>query len=84
MFEKLPAARMNDRQNSPTEQLIARAQELRGKYALHDASRHFASYLRLLDDFFRLLISKLHRGAARLLAGCWEQFATARAHVAFV
>jgi hypothetical protein len=84
MFEKLPEARMNNRENSSTEPLIAGARELRGKHALNDASRHFASYLRLFDIFFGPLISESHWGSARLLACCCGRFSTAQAHVAFL
>jgi hypothetical protein len=84
MFEKLPAARMNNSEDSPTERMIADASELREKQALHDCSRHFPSYLRLFDIFFGLLISKSHWGAARLTTGCGGRFPTAHAHVAFL
>jgi hypothetical protein len=84
MFEKLPAARMNNSESSSTERLIAGAREPRGKHTLHDASTHFPSYLRLFGIFFGLLISKAHWGAARLLAGCCGRFSTAQAHVAFL
>jgi hypothetical protein len=84
MFEKPPAARMNNRKNSSTERLIAAAHELRGKHTLHDASKHFPSYLRPFGIFFELLISESHWGAARLLAGCRGRFPTAPPHVAFL
>jgi hypothetical protein len=84
MFEKLPAARMNNRENSSTERLVAAAHELRGKHTLHDASRHFPSYLRPFGIFFELLIFVSHWGAARLLPGCCGQFSTAQTHVAFL
>jgi hypothetical protein len=83
MFEKLPTARMNNRENSSTERLIAAARELRGKHTLHDASRHFPSYLRLFGTFFELLIFESLCGAARLLPRCCGRFSTAQAHVAF-
>jgi len=84
MFEKLPAARMNNRENSSTDRLIAAARELRGKHTLRDASMHFPSYLRLFGIFFRLLISESYWGAARLLASCCRRFRTAQANVAFL
>jgi hypothetical protein len=84
MFDKLPAARMNDRENSSTERLIAVAHELRGKRRPQDASRHFPSYLSPFGIFFGLLISESHWGAARLLAGCYGRFPTAPPHVAFL
>jgi hypothetical protein len=84
MFEKLPAARMNDRENCSIERLIAAARELCGKHTLHDASRHFPSYLRLFGTCFELFIFESHWGAARLLPGCCGRFSTAQAHVAFL
>jgi hypothetical protein len=84
MFEKLPATRMNNRENSSTERLIAAAHELRGKHTLHDGSRHFPSYLRPFGIFFELLIFESPWGAARLLPGCCGQFPTAPPHVAFL
>jgi hypothetical protein len=84
MFEKLPTARMNNRENSSTERLIAAAREIRGKHTLHDASRHFPSYLRFFGIFFGLLISESYWRAARLLANCWRRFRTAQANVAFL
>jgi hypothetical protein len=84
MFEKLPAARMNNRENSSTERLIAAARELLGKHTLHDASRHFPSYLRLFDTFFELLIFESHWGATPLLPGRCGRFSTAHPHVAFL
>jgi hypothetical protein len=84
MFEKLPTSRMNKRENSATERLIAAARALAGKHTLDDASRHFASYLRLFDIFFGLLISDSYWGAARLLASCCSRFRTAQANVAFL
>jgi hypothetical protein len=83
MFEKFPAARMNNSENSSIERLIAAARELRGKHTLHDASRHFPSYLRLFGIFFGLSIFESHWGVARLLPGCCGRFSTAQAHVAF-
>jgi hypothetical protein len=84
MFEKLPAARMNNRENSSTKRLIAAAHELRGEHRLQDASRHFPSYLRPFGIFFGLLTSESHWGAARLLAGCCGRFPTAPPNVAFL
>jgi hypothetical protein len=84
MFEKLPTARMNNRENSSTERLIAAVRELRGKHTLHDASRHFPSYLRLFGTFFELLILESLWGTARLLPRCCGGFSTAQAHVAFL
>jgi len=84
MFEKLPAARMNNSENSPKERMIAGASELREKHTLHDSSGHFPSYLRRFDNFFGLLSSESQWGAARLLAGCCGRFPTAHPHVAFL
>jgi hypothetical protein len=84
MFEKLPAARMNNKENSATERLIDAARELSDKYTLHDASRHFPSYLQLFGTFFELLIFESLWGAARLLPRCRGLFSTAQAHVAFL
>jgi hypothetical protein len=83
MFEKFPAARMNNNENSSIERLIAVARELRGKHALPDAPRHFPSYLRLFGIFFGLSSFESHRGVAGLLPGCCGRFSTAQAHVAF-
>jgi hypothetical protein len=84
MFEKFPTARMNNCESSLPERLIAAAHELRGKHTLHDASRHFPSYLRSFGIFFELLIFESHWGTARLLPGCCGRFSTAQAHVAFL
>jgi hypothetical protein len=84
MFEKVPAARMNNRKNPSTERLIATVSEQRGKYTLQQVTSHFPSYLRRFDHFFGRLISESHWGAARLSAGCCGQFPTAQAHVAFL
>jgi hypothetical protein len=84
MFEKFPAARMNNRENSSTERLIAGARERRGKHTLRDDSRHFPSYLRLFGIFFGLAIFESHWAAARTLSGCFARFPTAQAHVAFL
>jgi hypothetical protein len=84
MFEKPPTARMNQRESSSTERLIAAARELRGKHLLHDASGHFPSCLRLFGTFFELLIFEPQWGAARLLPGCCGPLSTAQAHVAFL
>jgi hypothetical protein len=84
MFEKFPAARMNNSESSSSERLIAGEPVRRGKHTLHDASRHFPSYLRLFGIFFGLLISELYWRAARLLASCWRRFRTAPANVAFL
>jgi hypothetical protein len=84
MFEKVPAARMNNRANSSTEQLIATERKRHGKHTSHQPVSHFPSYLRLFDNFFEPLISESHWGAARLSAGCCAQFVTAQAHVAFL
>jgi hypothetical protein len=75
---------MNNRENFATERLIAAARELGGKHPLHDASRHFPSYLRLLGTFFELLILESLRGALRLLPRCCGRFSMAQAHVAFL
>jgi hypothetical protein len=84
MFENLPASRMNDRENSATERLIAGAREPGGKHTLHDASRHFPSYLRLFGTFFEMLIFKSLWGAARSRPRCYGRFSTAEVHVAFL
>jgi hypothetical protein len=84
MFEKLPAARMNNMENSPTERLIADARERRSKRTLHDGLSRFPSYLRLFGIFFGLLISESYSGTARLLARCCGRFPTLQAHVAFL
>jgi hypothetical protein len=84
MFEKLPAARMNNSESCSTERLNASTRELRSENTLHDASRHFPSYLRLFGIFFAGLISESYWGAARLLAGSWGRFPAAQAHVAFL
>ena len=75
---------MNNREISLTERTVADARELAGKERLNDASRRFASYLRVLGNFFVPLIAESHWGAARLLSGCCGRFPTARAHVAFL
>jgi hypothetical protein len=84
MFEKFPAARMNNCESSLPERLIAGARERRGKHTLRDDSRHFPSYLRLLGIFFGLLISESHWTTPRTLSGCSGRFPTAQAHVAFL
>jgi len=84
MFEKHPTATMNNREIFLTERLIVDVRELAGKETLNDASRRFASYLRVPDNFFALLIPESHWGAARLLSGCCGRFPTARRHVAFL
>jgi hypothetical protein len=75
---------MNNREISLTERLVMDTRELAGKETLNDALRCFASYLRVLDNFFVPLIAESHWGAARLLSGCSGRFPTARAHVAFL
>jgi hypothetical protein len=84
MFEKFPAARMNDSESSAPERFIAGVRKRLGKGTLQDDSRHFPSYLRLFDIFFGLLISESYWGAARLLASCCRRFHTAQANVAFL
>jgi hypothetical protein len=84
MFEKLPAATMNNRGNSSTERLISAVRKRRGKPALHEELKHFPSYLPLFDNFFGPLISDLQWGAAPFLAGCCGRFPTAQAHVSFL
>jgi hypothetical protein len=84
MFEKLPAARMNDREKSSTERLIADAHERRSKRTLHDGLSRFPSYLRLFGIFFGLLISESYSGTAQLLARYCGRFPTLQAHVAFL
>jgi hypothetical protein len=84
MFEKHPIATMNNREISLGERLVVDARELAGKETLNDASRRFASYLRVLGNFFVPLIDESHLGVARLLSGCCGRFPTARAHVAFL
>jgi len=75
---------MNNREISLTERLVVDVRELSGKETLNDASRRFASYLRVLGNFFVPLIAESHLGAARLLSGGCGRFPTARAHVAFL
>ena len=75
---------MNNREMSLTERLVVDARELAGKETLNDAFRRFASYLRVLGNFFVPLIAESHCRAARLLSGCCGRFPTARAHVAFL
>jgi hypothetical protein len=84
MFQKMPAARMNNRQNSSTEQLIATARADRPKRASLEAISHFPSYLRLFDNFFAPLISELRWRASRLSTSCRGKFPAAQAHVAFL
>jgi hypothetical protein len=84
MFEKFPAARMNNSESSSPERLIVRAHQRRRKRTLHDAFRYFPSYLRLFGNFFAPLIAESHWGAARLWAGCCGRFPTVQAHVAFL
>ena len=75
---------MNNRKISLTERLVVDAHELAGKETLNDAARRFASYLRVLGNFFVPLIAESHWDAARLFSGCCGRFPTARAHVAFL
>ena len=75
---------MNNREISLTERLVVDARELPDKETLNDASKRFASYLRVLGNFFVPLIAESHWGTARLLSGCRGRFPTARAHVAFL
>ena len=75
---------MNNKEISLMEQLVVDARELAGKETLDDDSRRFASYLRVLGNFFVPLIAESSPGAARLLSGCCGRFPTARAHVAFL
>jgi hypothetical protein len=84
MFEKHPLATMNNKEMSSMERLVVDTRELAGKETLDDDSRSFASYLRVLGNFFVPLIAESHWGAARLLSGCCGRFPTARAHVAFL
>jgi hypothetical protein len=84
MFEKHPAATKNSREISLTERLVVDARELAGKETLNAALSRFASYLRVLGNFFVPLIAESHWDAARLLSGCCGRFPTARAHVAFL
>jgi hypothetical protein len=84
MFEKHPAATMNNREISLGERLVVDARELAGKETLNDTSKRFASYLRVLGNFFVPLIPESHWGAARLLSGCCGRFPMARPHVAFL
>jgi hypothetical protein len=84
MFEKHPVATMNNRKISLTERLVVDAREFAGKETLNDAWRRFASYLRVLGNFFVPLIAESHWGAAGLLSGCCGRSPTARAHVAFL
>jgi hypothetical protein len=84
MFEKHPVATMNNKEISLMERLVVDTRELAGKETLNDAWRRFASYLRVLDNFFVPLIAESHWGAARLSSGYCGRFPTARAHVAFL
>jgi len=84
MFEKFPAARMNNSENPSPERLIAGAHKRRGERTLHDNSRHSPSYLRLFDIFFGLLISESYWGTPRLLANYCRRFHTAQANMAFL
>ena len=84
MFEKHPVAILNNREISLTERLVVDARELAVKETLNDASRRFASYLRVLGNFFVPLIAESHWGAAQLLSGCCGRFPTVRANVAFL
>jgi hypothetical protein len=84
MFDKHPIATINNREISLRERLVVDAREFVGKETLNVASRRFASYLRVLGNFFVPLIAESHWGAARLLSGCCGRFPTARAHVAFL
>jgi hypothetical protein len=84
MFEKVPAARMNNGRNSSTEHLIGTAHANRREDASLEAISHFPSYLRLFEKFFGPLISESYRGAARSSGGCWGKSPTAQAHVAFL
>jgi len=84
MFEKFPAARMNDTRSFAPEPLLACALERRDKRRVHDRSTCFPSYLRLFDIPFRLSVSESYSGTARLFAGDSGRFATLQAHVAFL
>jgi len=84
MFEKHLVATMNNKEISLTEPLFMGTPKLAGKETLNDASRRFASYFRVLGNFFVPLIAESHWGAARLLSGCCGRFPTAWAHVAFL
>jgi hypothetical protein len=84
MFEKLPAVRVNNRENSSGERVIADVRELRGKETLNDASGRFPSYLHIFDNFFGPLTAESYWGAAPLLASCCGGFPTAQSHVAFL
>jgi hypothetical protein len=84
MFEKVTTARMNNRENSSTERLIASARQLRGKHAPLDHSSRFASYLRLFGSFFELSFFESIWGAAPFLPRCCRRSSTAQAHVAFL
>ncbi len=75
---------MNNSEISLTERLAVDARELAGKETLNDASRRFASYLRVLGNFFVPLIAESHWSPARLLSGFRGRFPTARANVAFL
>jgi len=84
MFEKHLVATMNNKEISLTEPLFMGTPKLAGKETLNDASRRFASYFRVLGNFFVPLIAESHWGAARLLSACCGRFPTARTHVAFL
>ena len=75
---------MDNRETSLIERLVVDVRELAGKETLNDATRRFASYLRVLGNFFVPLIAESYWGAALLLSGCCGRFPTARAHVAFL
>jgi len=84
MFEKIPAARMNNGEGCSKQQLIAGARAFRTNQASRDVSVRFPSYLRLFDNFFRLLICELPWGAAGLPAFCCGRFPMAGPYVAFL
>jgi hypothetical protein len=84
MFEKPPAARMNNGENCSTGRLIVGALELRDEHTAHSTLSHFPSYLRLIGNFFGQLIFESYWGAARLSAGCCGRFPMAQANVAFL
>jgi hypothetical protein len=84
MFEKFPAARMNDSKSFSPERLIAGARKRLCKHTLHDNSNRSPSYLCLFANCFEPLIGESRWGAARLLADCCGRFTTVQAHVAFL
>jgi hypothetical protein len=84
MFEKFPAARMNQTRSFAPEPLLASALQRRAKRSVHDHSTCFPSYFGLFDILSRLSISESSSGTARLFAAGCGRFAALQAHVAFL